>query len=200
MGENSGTTISTSHNFNPFFRGWVIGPVIVNADPAAGAWEKELKKPLWGWPRSGNTYGLLEIIKVGDGPAWTGWHENILTNGWEWVKGSIFAYTPTSPTGASSSMPFSLNLSGSGTWSAPKGFQLIDTGSISGDTIDFEFNPLNPNTWLLIYKTLEWDGEGRPSGPIRIAETLSAVPIPGAAWMLGAGLIGLVVIRRKNKQ
>jgi hypothetical protein len=27
---------------------------------------------------------------------------------------------------------------------------------------------------------------------------LAAVPIPGAAWMLGAGLVGLVVIRRKR--
>lgn len=29
---------------------------------------------------------------------------------------------------------------------------------------------------------------------------VSTVPIPGAAWMLGAGLIGLVAVRRRNKK
>ncbi len=32
-----------------------------------------------------------------------------------------------------------------------------------------------------------------------VSLTASAVPIPGAAWMLGAGLVGLVVIKRRQR-
>ena len=38
---------------------------------------------------------------------------------------------------------------------------------------------------------------GSPIGPAIDSMTVAAVPIPAAAWLLGSGLIGLVVIRRR---
>ena len=75
----------------------------------------------------------------------------------------------------------------------------MDKGDITADSIRFDFNPLSPDTWLLVWKTLEWDGSGRPSGQIQVSERMSTVPIPGAAWLLGAGLAGLVTIRRRRQ-
>jgi hypothetical protein len=195
VGETIGNSTTTTHDYLPAVKGWYISPVTVNSDPAAGAWMKELNGPDRGWPRRNNTYSLIEVIRLGDGPAWTGWHEEILTNGWNWVKGSIFAYTPASSTSTSSTMPFSFNLS-AGAFNLFNGLTLLDTGNIAGGGIRFDFNPLGTDTWLLVSKTLEWEGGGRPRGPIRIAEGMSTVPIPGAAWLLGAGLVGMAAMRR----
>jgi hypothetical protein len=199
VGENAGAAPTiTTYDYNPFSRGWFIGPLVVDSDPGAGAWVKQLNSPDWGWPRRGNTYSLLEVIKVGDGPAWNGWQEDIQTSGWNWVKGNIFAYTPASSAGSSSGMPYSFNLS-AGAWNSIKGLTLLDKGDIAGDSIRFDFTALNPDTWLFVWKTLDWDGDGRPSGPIQVSERMSTVPIPGAARLLGAGLVGLITIRRRRQ-
>jgi hypothetical protein len=68
-------------------------------------------------------------------------------------------------------------------------------GWFSG-SIRFDFNPLGTDTWLLVSKTLVWEGGGRPRGSIRVAEGVSTVPFPGAAWLLGAGLVGMAAMRR----
>ncbi len=196
-----GISVSTSHQFRPVFGGWVIGPVTVSADPEAGPWVKELYAPFGGrWPRTDNTFSLLEVIKVGEGPAWTGWHETILTDGWSWRNGSIFAYTPGELTGAPSpGMPFTPFLSGNG-FGQFSSLSLLDGGSVNGRTIDFDFpEPVEAGTWLFVLKRLGWDGgDGGPRGPIHVSERVSAVPLPAAAWMLGAGLVGLVLIRRRR--
>ena len=95
-------------------------------------------------------------------------------------------------------MPYSLNLS-AGAWNSFKGLTPLAKGDIAGDSIRFDFNPLSPDTWLLVWKTLEWEGVGRPSGPIQVSERMSTVPIPGAARLLGAGLVGLITIRRRRQ-
>ena len=61
-------------------------------------------------------------------------------------------------------------------------------------------DPLEPGTWVFILKQLSWIGGDKIdiASPIRIAEH-PTVPIPAAAWLLGTGLIGLVVMRRKVK-
>jgi hypothetical protein len=62
--------------------------------------------------------------------------------------------------------------------------------------VDTDICRSNTDTWLLVSKTLAWDGGGRPSGPIRITEAMSTVPIPAAGWLMGAGLVGLMAMRR----
>ena len=123
----------------------------------------------------------------------------ILTDGWSWRNGSIFAYTPGALAGApSSGMPFMPFLSGSG-FGPFSSLSLLESGSVNGRTIEFNFpDPVETGTWLFVLKGLGWDGEGRPKGPIHVSERMSAVPLPAAAWMLGAGLLGLVVIRRRR--
>jgi len=43
-----------------------------------------------------------------------------------------------------------------------------------------------------------WDGSGIPSNDW--SATVSAVPIPGAIWLFGSGLIGLIGMSKKNKK
>lgn len=192
LGYTPGAAITTQHDYALFLKGWFIGPVSVNHDASAGAWVKELNGPGWGWPRRDNTYNLLEVIRIGDGPAWNGWQEEILTEVWNWVNGGIFALASGSSAGASSS-PFNGRA-----WNPFSGLTLLDRGDISSDHdgIRFDFTALGTNTCLLVWKTLEWDGPGRPNGSIQIAERMSTVPLPGAAWMLGAGLVGSVAVRK----
>jgi hypothetical protein len=193
----AGPAISTSstHAYLPSIKGWFIGPVSIDSDPDF-AWLKELQAPDRGWPRRNGSYSLIEVIRVGEGAAWSGWHEEIRTSGWSWTGGSIFTFTPGADFGpGSAAMALALNLS-AGALNRFDGLTLLDTGSIASGGIRFDFNPLGTDTWLLVSKTLAWDGGGRPSGPIHITEGMSTVPIPGAAWLLGAGLAGLVAMRR----
>jgi hypothetical protein len=44
------------------------------------------------------------------------------------------------------------------------------------------------------------DGVGAPNDGFHVAVPNGIVPIPSAAWLLGTGLIGLVVIRRRIKK
>ena len=83
------------------------------------------------------------------------------------------------------------------TTSSTHDYNLFLKGWFSG-SIKFGFNPLSPNTWLFVCKTLAWDGAGRPGRPIRVAEGMSTAPLPQAAWLLGAGWVGLAAIRKKR--
>ena len=51
------------------------------------------------------------------------------------------------------------------------------------------------------YKTVDgWVAYGPTPTPIRIQGYASSVPIPGAVWLLGSGLIGLVGLKKKFKK
>jgi hypothetical protein len=198
IGSDNGFAISTRHSFisTPGGAGWLVGPQVVSADPDAGAWLQHLQSPgrLLG---STGTFYLLEVIKVGPGLAWTDWHEEILTPGWSWVSGAIYAYG-ANPAG------LSLNkaLTGAGSGAFPFNWfgsnEPIAQGEIKGDRIDFSFEALDPSSWIFILKSIHWTGDdtGRRFAPIRIAEYPSPVPIPSALLLLGGGLIGLAAIRK----
>jgi choice-of-anchor C domain-containing protein len=52
----------------------------------------------------------------------------------------------------------------------------------------------------LFFESLNNESNNPGWGPVIDLVTVNAVPIPGAAWLMGAGLIGVVGIRRKYKK
>ena len=110
---------------------------------------------------------LNEYLTVGPGPAWTDWHEMILTPDWEW--GSATLATPNAPTALT-------NL----------------TTSLMPQQVDFFFDPLAPGTDVDIAKDLFFTGNLTPqlqqdflAGEltVRVSEYPTSVPEPGAACM-----------------
>lgn len=86
--------------------------------------------------------------------------------------------------GMSSGSSFSLTSS-----SGYFGFYFSDS---STNYYTYEFDSAGPvNQWLL-----KMASDYSAGGPV-IASDVNPVPIPGAVWLLGSGLIGIVGIRRK---
>lgn len=173
---SDGGGASVESEYEPGQGGWTVGDGDGNQDvyydPDAGPWMKILTI---GQPAAqGHIFTLTENLHVGNGPdglapAWTDYHEDILTPGWTW--------SPNGPAGEQWNFT-SPSWSGSWVYAIP-----------SGNTkVDWRFNPSLPFcTDLTITKYLVYNGGvgADPSAPIIIASTRqspSRVRLSCSAW------------------
>lgn len=154
-----------------------LGPI--SYDPCAGP----IYKLFTG--AQGPSIHIVEDMEVGPGPVWTDWHEIILTPGWEWA----FASAPIPPTLDSPSIGPIPGVPGGG-----------------GVEVNFYFPAIPCGEQIHIEKYLVWTGLDVTGAPvvftpdILVAEYPTTVPVPGAVWLLGSGLMGLVGLRKKLKK
>lgn len=167
--------------------GWIVGFLngqpqrpVITADPAAPNWIKVLQLPQTPRIAFGTFLDLNEFLEVGPGPAWTDWHERITTPGWEWRSVGAFF------TGAGQ------NAAGTASDSNADGLL---------DTLDFEFDPLQPGNVAAIQKQLRCAIPGGCSGEavaghgfgivVREFPTIPTIPEPGTLLLLAIGMVAL---------
>lgn len=177
------------HTDPAFDGGWTVGSptnrITITADPTAPNWIKVLQTPDPPFPVSLDTsFNVGEFLHVGPGPAWTDWHERILTPGWGWIGGILTAEDGQIVGGI-----------------------LTDT-NLDGlfEAIDFFFDSLAPGNDVTIQKTIRCvelkfcDGQTVPGHGvgILIREFPTVVPEPGTLLLLAGGLAGLAALRRRR--
>ena len=122
---------------------WFIGtldnPQVVIADPNAGPWIKALEAPDNGFTPNFED-SLIEIIQVGDGPAWTDWHEEIRDPEFEMF---ILNAQASNPDGSQYDGIFNVTQTPTSVW------------------IDF-IPPLEPGSLLFIEKEIVYLASGPP--------------------------------------
>ncbi len=73
-------------------------------------------------------------------------------------------------------------------------------GSSTPSSLFFDFGGISANTLILYIDTTGLGGNSDNVGldNIQFGQSVSAVPVPAAAWLFGSGLIGLVGIARRR--
>jgi len=83
---------------------------------------------------------------------------------------------------------------------SPLGLPASDTNSLDGKPWEWSFNHANFDIYSI---QIVWDGSpGSKTSGIGLAFdnfNTTAIPIPGAIWLFGSGILGMVFIRRKLK-
>jgi hypothetical protein len=65
----------------------------------------------------------------------------------------------------------------------------------------FDYRDFDPVSLMIVDTTItiEGDREGDVIGILGYLQHFTQVPIPGSVWMLSAGLLALIVVRRKHR-
>lgn len=189
MGTATGVSGAPSGPFDPDTPGgtvWTIGsetdPIQIVADPNSPPWEKNLT----GVPdlQPGERIEIHEHLLLGPILDPTGslhkyidWHEHVPV-GWEWIGIGGGAMDPVIEfPGQPGPIP---------------GLEVM----VSADGFDiwFHFDPLAPDTQIVIWKELECVAAGGcNTGVLSITEFPTLAPEPGTASVLGAALLGLLL-------
>ncbi|MDO5675157.1 MAG: VPLPA-CTERM sorting domain-containing protein [bacterium] len=95
-------------------------------------------------------------------------------------------------------------VSGQSTWtafelsSAPEYF-FIKTGKVDSGFDHFLYQNNDSSLWGFV-DSLDWGTDSNIYKVSHVGTATSPVPVPAAAWLLGAGLVGLVGVRRKVRK
>lgn len=161
--------------------GWDVvnpsgGALPVVRDPLGPVWRKNLLAPPGGVINGGQTYTLHEFLITSGTLSWSDWHEQILTPGWSFAN-------------------VVLGVNG---WGTPAGFSVVNTpgNALQGGSVSFYFNPIPPNTFVQIQKTLVYNG---PVPATFSSIAIDQYPTPEPATMSLLALGGAAVMRRRNR-
>ena len=194
VGDGPGQGESTNHDIYAVGVGaaWFIpappaASIPVTLDPSAAPWSKRLDLIHSGTPvemEEWQSLPVIEFLKVDGNTPWTGWHEEILTPGWEWHSSDPLGVTVTTD----------LNT-----------FPLVPVPGLSFNlqptTLDFSFDAISPGTEIFIVKDIRFmgvdanDPEERTGDPAFISEY--PIPEPTTLSLL---VIGMVLLRRERRR
>lgn len=86
-------------------------------------------------------------------------------------------------------------------WKEPKSYWVTDTYTVSKDSLSDIFDAvIAEGKFHIHFSDWGWESNVIQIDYIKIVAEGSPVPIPGAVWLLGSGLVGLVGVRKRFRK